>query len=147
MPKLMSAADLMVSKLGSMFHEAMASELPIIALTPPPGSERVQHRLLDEWRIGRGVRTLEEVAETVARLLSEPGELSEMREQTRARCKRFVSQRIARWLVETLGGGQNPDLIDPDREAKLYALYTNTEQYRNVSITEYKCSEGSLCDS
>ena len=136
MPKLMSAADLMVSKLGSMFHEAMASELPIIALTPPPGSERVQHRLLDEWRIGRGVRTLEEVAETVKRLLSQPSELSEMREQARARCKRFVSERIARWLADALGG-QNHDLIDPDREARLYALHANTEQYRN-GLTEYK---------
>jgi len=145
MPKLMSAADLMVSKLGSMFYEAMASELPIIALPPPPGSERVQHRLLDEWNVGRGVRTLEELVETVKRLLSQPSELSAMREQARARCQRFVSQRIARWLAETLGG-QNPDLIDPDREATLYALYANTEQYRNVS-TGYKSSASSLCDS
>lgn len=145
MPKLMSAADLMVSKLGSTFYEAMASELPIIALPPPPGSERVQHRLLDEWNVGRGVRTLEELVETVERLLSQPSELSAMREQARARCQRFVSQRIARWLAETLGG-QNPDLIDPDREATLYALYANTEQYRNVS-TGYKSSASSLCDS
>ena len=40
MPELMRAADLMVSKLGSMFNEAIASELPIIALEPPPGAER-----------------------------------------------------------------------------------------------------------
>jgi processive 1,2-diacylglycerol beta-glucosyltransferase len=102
MPKLMCAADLMVSKLGSMFNEAIASELPIIALEPPPGAERVQYRLLDEWQVGRAVRTLDEVVETVAHLLAHPSEIHAMREQARARRKPGVSGRIARWLVEAL---------------------------------------------
>jgi processive 1,2-diacylglycerol beta-glucosyltransferase len=102
MPKLMAAADLMVSKLGSMFNEAIASELPIIALEPPPGSERVQYRLLEEWKIGRAVRTLDEVAEQVARLLAHPQEIDAMREQARQRRKPDVSGRIARWLVKAM---------------------------------------------
>lgn len=102
MPKLMCAADLMVSKLGSMFNEAVASELPLIALEPPPGAERVQYRLLDEWQVGRAVRTLDEVVETVAHLLAHPLEIREMREQARARRKPGVSGRIARWLVDAL---------------------------------------------
>lgn len=100
MPQLMWAADLMVSKLGSMFNEAIASELPIIALEPPPGSERVQYRLLDEWKVGCAVRTLDEVVDQTGRLLSQPQLLEEMRRRARAHQTLGASQRIARWLVE-----------------------------------------------
>ena len=107
MPKLMWAADLMVSKLGSMFNEAIASELPIIALEPQPGSERTQYRLLEEWKVGRAVRNMDEVIETVERLLSHPYEVEEMREQMRLRRKPDVSQRIAQWLAETITKQEN----------------------------------------
>ncbi|HEY0407564.1 MAG TPA: glycosyltransferase, partial [Pyrinomonadaceae bacterium] len=91
MPKLMAAADLMVSKLGSMFNEAIAMELPIIALEPPPGSERLQYRLLEEWKVGRAVRTLDEVVEQVTHLLTHPQEIQTMRERARARRGHNVS--------------------------------------------------------
>jgi processive 1,2-diacylglycerol beta-glucosyltransferase len=100
MPKLMWGADLMVSKLGSMFNEAIAAELPIVALEPPPGSERVQYRLLEEWQVGCAVRSLDEVAERVDHLLSQPQLLEEMRGRARAHRTFGTSQRIARWLVE-----------------------------------------------
>jgi len=100
MPKLMWAADLMVSKLGSMFNEAIASELPIIALEPPPGSERVQYRLLAEWQVGCAVRSLAEVVAQVDHLLSQPDLLEEMRGRARAHRTLGATQRIARWLVE-----------------------------------------------
>jgi len=83
-----------------MFNEAIASELPIIALEPPPGSERVQYRLLDEWAVGCAVRSLDEVVEQIGRLLSQPQLLEEMRRRARAHRTLGVSQRIARWLVE-----------------------------------------------
>ena len=102
MPKLMSAADLMVSKLGSMFNEAVASELPIVALEPPPGAERVQYRLLEEWGVGCPVRTLEEVVSTVEDLLAHTQKLSALRERARARRKLDAAQRIASWLEEEL---------------------------------------------
>ena len=60
--EMMSAADLMVSKPGHTFDEAIASGLPLVSLPPPPGSECVQYRLLDEWNVGRGVRDLDELA-------------------------------------------------------------------------------------
>jgi processive 1,2-diacylglycerol beta-glucosyltransferase len=104
MPKLMYAADLMASKLGGMFNEAIASELPIIALKPPPGSERVQHGLLEEWGIGCAVRTVDEVVDRMTRLLAQPSELQRMRENARAHHKSGVSGRIAEWLVQTLDG-------------------------------------------
>ena len=121
MPELMCAADLMVSKLGSMFNEAIASELPIIALEPPPGAERVQYRLLEEWNVGCAVRTVDEVVERVESLLSHPKVIHEMRERAREHQKPDVARRIARWLQNTLGG-QGPDLNCPDRERELYAL-------------------------
>jgi processive 1,2-diacylglycerol beta-glucosyltransferase len=102
MPKLMSAADLMVSKLGSMFNEAVASELPIVALEPPPGAERVQYRLLEEWGVGCPVRTLEEVVSTVEDLLAHTQKLSALRERARARRKLDAARRIASWLEEEL---------------------------------------------
>ncbi|HXM36200.1 MAG TPA: glycosyltransferase [Pyrinomonadaceae bacterium] len=108
MPRLMHAADLMVSKLGGMFNEAIASELPIVALEPPPGSERVQHRLLDQWQIGRAVSTMEELVETVTDLLDNPQKLSEMREQMRARRTTDAAERIACWLDEALNKQQPP---------------------------------------
>jgi len=100
MPSLMWAADLMVSKLGSMFNEAIASELPILAMEPPPGAERVQYRLLEEWQVGCAVRSLDEVVERVGHLLVHPELLEQMRQKARAHRTFGVSQRIARWLVE-----------------------------------------------
>ncbi|MDT5271303.1 MAG: processive 1,2-diacylglycerol beta-glucosyltransferase [Acidobacteriota bacterium] len=102
MPKLMAAADLMVSKLGSMFNEAVASELPIVALEPPPGAERVQYRLLEEWGVGCPVRTLEEVVSTVEDLLAHTQKISALRERARARRKLDAARRIASWLEEEL---------------------------------------------
>jgi len=109
MPRLMWAADLMVSKLGSMFHEAIASELPIIAMEPPPGAERVQYRLLEEWNVGCAVRTLDEVVDRVRYLLSRPASLEEMRQHSRAHRTVGVSQRIVHWLVETIDEQRRTD--------------------------------------
>ena len=79
LPELMRAVDLMISKLGNTFDEAVAAELPLVALEPPPGSERVQYRLLDKWNVGRAVRTIDEMVEVIVRLLASPGELAMMR--------------------------------------------------------------------
>jgi processive 1,2-diacylglycerol beta-glucosyltransferase len=103
---LMCAADLMVSKLGSMFNEAIASELPIVALEPPPGSERVQYRLLEEWNVGCAVRTVDQVVERVEGLLESQGLLEAMRQQTRLHQSPDVSQRIARWLLQSISEEQ-----------------------------------------
>jgi processive 1,2-diacylglycerol beta-glucosyltransferase len=132
MAKLMFAADLMVSKLGSMFNEAIAAELPIIALEPPPGAERVQYRLLEEWNVGCAVRTLDEVVERVEGLLEQPHLLEKMRQQARAHQSPDVSQRIASWLVKALSE-QDHDPVYANREAELYALCASSEQYRSLS--------------
>jgi processive 1,2-diacylglycerol beta-glucosyltransferase len=101
-PQLMAAADVMVSKLGSMFNEALAVELPVVAAEPPPGAERVQYRLLEEWGTGCAVRTACEAVAEVARLLSTPRALEAMRARARERWKPDAAPRIARWLDSEL---------------------------------------------
>lgn len=132
MVKLMCAADLMVSKLGSMFNEAIASELPIIALEPPPGAERVQYRLLEEWNVGCAVQTLDQVVDRVEGLLGYPQLLETMRRKARAHQSPDVSQRIARWLVSAVSA-QDHDPVHANREAELYALCASSESCRSLS--------------
>jgi len=122
----------MVSKLGSMFNEAIASELPIIALEPPPGAERVQYRLLEEWKVGCAVRTLDGVVERVESLLERPNLLENMRQRARAHQSPNVSPRIARWLVNALSEKDHYP-ISANREAELYALCASSEQYRSFA--------------
>jgi processive 1,2-diacylglycerol beta-glucosyltransferase len=92
---LMHAADLLVSKLGNTFDEAMAAELPLVALRPPPGSERVQYELLETWGVGAAVRTIDELVVTVSRLLSEEHTLTGMRQQARLRSRLNAATMIA----------------------------------------------------
>jgi UDP-N-acetylglucosamine:LPS N-acetylglucosamine transferase len=98
----MAAADVLVSKLGSTFNEALAAGLPVVAAEPPPGSERVQHRLLEEWGTGRAVRTTDEAVAEVARLLSTPCALEAMRARAGQRRRPDAAPRVARWLDEEL---------------------------------------------
>jgi UDP-N-acetylglucosamine:LPS N-acetylglucosamine transferase len=110
-PQLMAGADMMVSKLGSMFNEALAVELPIVGLEPPPGAERVQYRLLEEWGTGRAVRTPDEAAAEVARLLSAPRALEAMRARARERRRPDAAPRIARWLDLELSAREHGDRV------------------------------------
>jgi processive 1,2-diacylglycerol beta-glucosyltransferase len=103
MPRLMRAADVLVSKLGNTFDEAIASELPLVAMEPPPGSERIQYRLLEEWGTGRAVRTLEELTGAVRAILADDAERARIRERCRAHRRTDAAQRIARWLAESVG--------------------------------------------
>ena len=104
--KLMRASDLLVSKLGNTFDEAIAAKLPLIALEPPPGSERVQYKLLDEWGVGHAVRTVDQLVETVSHLLAHKHKLDAMRSKARERSRTDSAALIAGWLSE-----QNQNLV------------------------------------
>ncbi len=93
--RLMRAADVLVSKLGNTFDEAMAAELPLVALQPPPGSERVQYELLETWGVGIAVSTIDELVAAVSRLLSEEHTLAGMRLQARLRGRLNAATTIA----------------------------------------------------
>lgn len=98
-PELMATADVLVSKLGNTFDEALAMRLPLVALTPPPGSERVQHALLDEWNVGRAVRTQEEMCAAVETILRDENLRERMRANAAARAKTDAAERIAEWIA------------------------------------------------
>ena len=96
--QIMRASDVMVSKLGNTFDEAIAAELPIVALKPPPGSERVQYELLNQWHVGFAVRTVDDVVATVGRLMRNSSELVPMRASARRRRLIDAGDRVAAWL-------------------------------------------------
>jgi processive 1,2-diacylglycerol beta-glucosyltransferase len=96
--ELMQAADLLVSKPGHTFDEAIASGLPLISLPPPPGAEREQYRLLDEWNVGRAVRDLDELGVLVTRLLGDTNELAALRESVIRRAHPAAARAVARWI-------------------------------------------------
>lgn len=118
LPRMMRACDLLISKLGNSFDEAMASELPVVALEPLPGSDRVQYELLDRWGTGRAVRTLAELRETVKGLLADERARERMRGQARARRQTDAGPRIARWLAEQSGPPCAEQQRAPSREVK-----------------------------
>ena len=80
-----------------------ACALPLIALLPPPGSERVQYQLLEKWETGCAVQTIEEAAQTVEKLLKNPRRLTRMRENARVfghHGRLFVDVRLSPFLAE-----------------------------------------------
>ena len=99
MPKLLYAADLVVSKLGNMFNEAIAAELPIISLEPLPGAEQIQQQLVDEWKIGVSAETSKQAADAVVEILSSPKRIDTIRQNIRERRKLDACRRIGTWLV------------------------------------------------
>ena len=101
--ELMRASDVIVSKLGNTFDEAIAAELPIVALRPPPGSERVQYRLLGEWGVGCAVRTIDQMTETIAALLQHPDKLEELRGRTLVRRMPGAADHVAAWIKSSSG--------------------------------------------
>jgi processive 1,2-diacylglycerol beta-glucosyltransferase len=107
---LMQAADLMVSKPGHTFDEAIASGLPLVSLPPPPGSERVQYRLLDEWNVGRSVRDLDELGVVVVRLLGDRKEIAALRESALRRARPAAARAVAQW-IHAAASAHVPDAV------------------------------------
>ena len=101
-PELMRAAAVSVSKLGLTFYEAMACRLPIIALEPPPGAERMQYDLLEKFGVGRAVKTVDEMARAVDELLNDKDLLEKMRNQTEVLGETRAAENLANWLREKI---------------------------------------------
>lgn len=99
---LMQSADILISKLGLTFYEAMACGLPMIALEPPPGAERVQYNLLESFGTGRAVKTVEDVVKTVTELLENQSLLKKMRAKTQIFGQMRAAEKLALWLQERI---------------------------------------------
>lgn len=99
---LMRAADALVSKLGHTFDEAMAVGLPLVALQPPPGSERVQYRLLHERSAGFAVSTLDEMVAAVGRAIAQRHGMLDGNSSGHASLD-SAAVAVAQWLREAIG--------------------------------------------
>ena len=100
--ELMQIADISVSKLGLTFYEAMACGLPIVALEPPPGAERVQYHLLEKFGTGRAVKTIEELIKVIGELLADKNLLREMRAKTELVGQQKTAESLAWWLQDNI---------------------------------------------
>ncbi len=82
MEKLMSAADIMISKLGGLTtFEALASRLPIIAdtITPPMPQESQTASLISRHRAGLLLNNVREIVPVLRRLTNDRDEIEAMR--------------------------------------------------------------------
>ncbi len=101
-PQLYRAADVLISKLGNTFDEATACGLPIIALPPPPGAERVQYDILQKEEVGIAVKTVREVVAATEDLLNDREKLNQMRLNSARMGKYNAAQKLAVWLEERI---------------------------------------------
>jgi processive 1,2-diacylglycerol beta-glucosyltransferase len=84
MHEWMVAADLMVSKPGGgTLNEGFACGLPMLAIDPLPGNEQRNCQWIEKWGSGVWIKSLAELAPTVARLLARPEELESLRARAR----------------------------------------------------------------
>jgi processive 1,2-diacylglycerol beta-glucosyltransferase len=130
MSELMHAADLLVSKPGHTFDEALATGLPLVALPPPPGSEWVQYSLVEAWGVGRAVRTLDEMAAAVEHLLTDVTELTRIRNTMAARKRTDAARHIAAWIRDSARtSARRPTMRESD-DASRASVATSTVECR-----------------
>ena len=80
----------------------MACGLPIVALEPPPGAERIQYNLLEHFGVGRAAKTIGEVSKIVGELLEDENLLCGMRDKTEAFGATQAAEKLAAWLREKI---------------------------------------------
>lgn len=105
MEKLMSAADVMVSKLGGLTtFEALALRLPIIAdtTTTPMPQEAQTARLISQHNAGVLLKRTGDVVPIIRRLLNDPAEHAAMKQATVSIAMPDATKRIVHELMRKL---------------------------------------------
>ena len=117
MEKLMSAADIMISKLGGLTtFEALASRLPIIADTvtlPMPQESRTAH-LISGHRAGLLLKNVSEVVPLVRRLAGDSSELEAMRTAASRLATPNATQCIVTELMRKIEEGLSTESAMPN---------------------------------
>ena len=122
MERLMSAADVMVSKLGGLTtFEALASRLPIIADTttePMPQEAQTAH-LIARHRAGVLLKQTKEIVPLVRRLLNDPAEHAAMRLAAARIAIPDATHRIVKELMQKVE--EHAPVAIPEAEVKAAA--------------------------
>jgi processive 1,2-diacylglycerol beta-glucosyltransferase len=99
--RLMTAADLVVSKAGGMtLAEAMAAETPLVLYGSLPGQERRNERFASRSGIALVARSRRELGRTLERALSDPPLLERLRRQMRRLRRPDASRRVVSAVLE-----------------------------------------------
>lgn len=101
MHEWMAAATLAVTKPGGLtIVEATNCGLPLVAFDPLPGAERRACELIEKWQVGYWVRDPNQLATTLARLLSIDEELREVRERALALARPNAARQAAEIILQ-----------------------------------------------
>lgn len=100
-PQLMRACDLFIGKPGGLTtSEALASNLPMVIVSPIPGQEERNSDHLLENGIAVKCNELTTIAYKIDHLLQQPGRLEQMRENTKLLARPHAAQTVVDTLIE-----------------------------------------------
>jgi len=103
-PRLMAAADLLVTKAGGLtLAEAMAAGLPVLAYGSLPGQEQRNEHFAARAGIALVARSYLELVHLLDRALDDPDLLERLRGRIRRVRRRDATQRIVSAVLEPLG--------------------------------------------
>jgi processive 1,2-diacylglycerol beta-glucosyltransferase len=111
MQEWMAAADFMVSKPGgATLAEGFACGIPMLAVDPLPGNEQRTCQWIEKWGAGLWVRTPEDLAPTIERLLQNPAEARLLQEKARALARPRAAYEAASAILRLIqpGAQNNP---------------------------------------
>lgn len=102
--ELMSQADLLISKAGGITtSEALAVGLPMVLVSPIPGHEMRNAKLLSEKGVAVLANGAEDAGRIASRLLGQPTELNRMKERMSSLSRPDSSFRIVEKIVSLWG--------------------------------------------
>lgn len=103
-PRLMDAADLLISKPGGLTtSEAMAKGLPMITINPIPGQEERNARYLHRHGAAEGAETLEDLVQRVQDLFTHRDRLENLRGRVLALARPHAAYAAAESVLNILG--------------------------------------------
>ena len=100
-PELMAISDLVITKPGGLtITESLASNLPIVAISPIPGQEEENAEFLEENGVAIWIRKNDNPKEILFNLLSDETKLKEMANNTHKLAHRYSTKNICEILFK-----------------------------------------------